>query len=258
MKEKDQFFDYAAEVGLTKHLGNVAATDRLVELCHIGEDTYVLDVGCGSGATPAYLASVYGCQVMGVDILPRMIDRARELAARKGVSDMTDFRVGDAQDLPFPDSQFDAVITESVTAFPEDKGLAVSEYVRVLKPGGYLGLNESTWLKTPPPPEVLAWAAQEVGATVSPLTKDEWASLLQNAELKDLVVEIQEIDVKDEAKGILARYGFTGLIRILGRTFKLYFRNKNYRDFVKNVSQSGITPENLTEYFGYGIYVGRK
>jgi ubiquinone/menaquinone biosynthesis C-methylase UbiE len=258
MNINDQFFDFAAEVGLTKHLGNVDATDRLAELCQINRESYVLDVGCGTGATAAYLADVYGCRVMGVDILPRMIDRARELAARKGVSDLTDFRVGDAQDLPSPDDQFDAVITESVTAFPADKAKAVSEYMRVLKPGGYLGLNESTWLKTPPPPEVIAWASQEVGATVSPLTKDQWAGLLEKTGFRELVVEIQEIDVKDEAKGILARYGFSGMIRILGRTFKLYFGNKNYRDFVKGVSQSGITPENLTEYFGYGIYVGKK
>ncbi len=258
MNEKESFFDFAAEVGLTKHLGNVAATDKLAELCRITSESYVLDVGCGSGATPAYLASVYGCRVMGVDILPRMVDRAGELAVRKGVSDRTEFRVADAQDLPFPEEHFDAVITESVTAFPEDKERAVSEYARVLKNGGYVGLNESTWLKTPPPPERLAWAAQEVGATVTPLTKEEWADLLGEAGFKDLVVEIREIDIKDEAKGILARYGFSGMTRILGRTFKLYFRNQHYREFVKGVKQSGITPEDLTEYFGYGIYVGRK
>jgi ubiquinone/menaquinone biosynthesis C-methylase UbiE len=166
--------------------------------------------------------------------------------------------VADAQDLPFPDQQFDAVITESVTAFPEDKERAVSEYTRVLKPGGYVGLNESTWLKTPPPPEIIEWASQEVGATVTPLTRDEWTGLLEKAGLQDLVVEIQEIDVQDEARGILARYGFGGMLRILGRTFKLYFGNQNYREFVKGVRQSGVTPDNLTEFFGYGIYVGRK
>jgi arsenite methyltransferase len=258
MDEIKDFFDFAAEVGLTKHLGNVAATDKIADLCQINQDTYVLDVGCGSGATPCYLAQARNCRVMGVDILPRMIDRARELAVNKGVSGLTEFRVADAQDLPFPDNLFDAVITESMTAFPEDKKQAVNEYARVLKPGGYVGLNESTWLKSPVPPEVEAWASQEVGAAVKPLTKDEWSGLLEKAGLLDRVVEIMEIDVKDEAKGILARYGFSGMVRILGRTFKLYFRNKHYRQFVKGVTREGVTPENLSEYFGYGIYVGRK
>jgi len=258
VEKQDHFFDFAAEVGLTKHLGNVDATDRLTELCQIDRGAYVLDVGCGSGATAVYLAEIKGCRVMGVDILPRMVVRATELAKRKDVTGLTEFRVADAQDLPFPDQQFDAVITESVTAFPEDKERAVSEYTRVLKPGGYVGLNESTWLKTPPPPEIIEWASQEVGATVTPLTRDEWTGLLEKAGLQDLVVEIQEIDVQDEARGILARYGFGGMLRILGRTFKLYFGNQNYREFVKGVRQSGVTPDNLTEFFGYGIYVGRK
>jgi hypothetical protein len=71
-------------------------------------------------------------------------------------------------------------------------------------------------------------------------------------------MEIMEIDIRDEAKGILARYGFFGMIRILGRTFKLYLRNPAYRQFVKGVRQEGITPDVLIDYFGYGIYVGMK
>lgn len=258
MEKAEHFFDFAAEVGLTKHLGNLGATDRLVELCHIDRGKYILDVGCGSGATAVYLAETIGCKVVGVDILPRMVDRAQELAERKGAGGLTEFRTADAQELPFPDDIFDAVITESVTAFPADKLRAVKEYARVLKPGGYVGLNESTWLKTPPPPEVAAWAAQEVGATVNPLSREEWAALLERAGFRDLVVEIQEIDIQDEARGILARYGLGGMLRVLGRTFKLYRKNPAYREFVKGVRQEGITPDNLTEYFGYGIYVGRK
>jgi len=139
MEEKSAFFDFAAYVGLTKHLGGVAATDDLLELCHVGEDAYVLDVGCGAGVTPCYIARVYGCRVVGVDINEEMIERSRERAGRENLTDLVTFRVADAQDLPFDDGLFDAVITESVTAFPEDKQKAVLEYARVTKPGGYVG-----------------------------------------------------------------------------------------------------------------------
>jgi ubiquinone/menaquinone biosynthesis C-methylase UbiE len=169
MEDEQHFFHFAAEVGLTKHLGGVGATEELVELCHIGKGSYVLDVGCGAGVTPCLLARRYGCRVVGVDILEGMIQRSRERAKREGVTDLVEFRVADAQDLPFEDGLFDAVITESVTAFPEDKQRAVDEYVRVTKPGGYVGLNESVWLKTPPPPDVVAWASQDVGANVQPV-----------------------------------------------------------------------------------------
>jgi len=258
MSKKEGFFDFAAEVGLTKHLGSLEATERLVELCQIKAGDFVLDVGCGVGATPVHLAKEVGCRIMGVDILPRMIERAQELAVKDGVDHLVEFKLSDAQKLQFPDNYFDVVITESVTAFPEDKQCAVNEYARVLKPGGFVGLNESTWLKAPIPPEIASWTSRQVGSSATPLLREEWTGLLENAGFKDLFEEILEIDVKDEAGGIFRRYGFRRMMQIMGRTFKLYLRSPAYREFAKNLKQEGITPENLSDYFGYGIYVGRK
>jgi arsenite methyltransferase len=258
MESAEHFFDFAAEVGLTKHIGGLEATDKLVELCHISAGSYVLDVGCGAGATPAYLVKRYRCKVVGVDISQRMIERSEEIAQREGVAGRIEFRVADAQDLPFDDNLFDAVITESVTAFPEDKQAAVNEYARVTRPGGYVGLNESTWLKTPPPPEVVAWASQEVGAQVKPLSREEWVGLLENAGLQELEVTIYGIDTREEASGIVRRYRWRGMLRVFRRMVSLYLRNPAYREFVKGVRDQGLTPPNLQEYFGYGLYVGRK
>lgn len=258
MKEEERFFDFAAEVGLTKHLGGLDATEVLVELCHIGPGRCVLDVGCGAGQTPVYLAKQHGCHVVGVDILPRMVERAEERAQGAGVAELVEFRVADAQELPFDDGTFDAVITESASAFPEDKQQAVNEYARVTKPGGFVGLNESTWLRTPPPPEIVAWASLEVGAQVAPLTSEAWQALLENAGLHDLVGRVHPISIKEESQGILRRYGFGGMFRSLWRALRLYLRNPNYRAFVKRVQGQGVVPANLTDYFGYGLYVGRK
>ena len=181
MENEQSFFDFAAEAGLTKHIGGVAATEELMELCHVGAGQYILDVGCGAGVTPCFIAKRYGCRVVGVDISEGMIARSRERAQREGVADRVEFRVADAQDLPFEDDLFDAVITESVTAFPEDKQRAVCEYARVTKPGGYVGINESTWRKVPPPPELIAWAAQAPDTSVNPLPSEEWEGLLAGA-----------------------------------------------------------------------------
>jgi arsenite methyltransferase len=258
MENAKLFFDFAAEVGLTKHLGGRGATEELVELCHISEGAYVLDVGCGVGVTPCFIAKRYGCKVAGVDISERMIDRSRERAKREGLADRAEFKVADAQDLPYEDDLFDAVITESATAFPEDKQSAVNEYVRVTKPGGYVGLNESTWLKVPPPPELVAWTCQNVGANVQPLTSDGWVGVLEGAGLKEIFVRTYTINTQDEARGALQRYGCRGMMGVLCRALLLYTKNPTYRRFVKGVGEEGITPESLDEYFGYGIYVGRK
>ena len=258
MMQEKHFFEFAAETGLTKHFGSNDATDQLVTLCQIDADSCVLDVGCGVGATPCYLAETVGCRVVGVDILPKMVERSKERAEKLGLTGRLNFRVADAQDLPFEDERFDAVITESVTSFPEDKQQAVNEYARVLKPGGCVGLNESTWLKVPPPPELVAWVRQDVGAAVMPQTAAGWQNLLVTAGLQDIHTTILEVDVKDEGRGILQRYGLGGMLTMIARAFRLYLRNPHYRQFVKEVNQGGIIPEGFRDTFGYGIYVGRK
>jgi SAM-dependent methyltransferase len=258
MEKQQTFFDFAAKVGITKHIGSLEATQALIELCHIGEGKCVLDVGCGVGVTPCSIARRYGCRVVGVDILEGMIERSKERAKREGVMDRVEFRVADAQDLPFEDGLFDAVITESVTAFPEDKQKAVNEYVRVTKPEGYVGLSESTWLKVPPPPELIAWASQDLGANIKPLTSSEWVGLLESAGLGEIVAKTYAINVRNEARGMSRRYGWGGMLGILCRMFSLYATSPAYRKFVKEVRENEITPANLDEYFGYGLYVGRK
>jgi arsenite methyltransferase len=172
-----------------------------------------------------------------------MVERSRERAPRQQTADKIEFKVADAQSLPFEDGLFDAVITESVTAFPEDKQQAVNEYVRVTMP---------------PPPEVVAWAAQEVGANVKPLTQEAWSGLLVAAGLNEITVKIFAVSLQDEAKGILRRYGFRGMAGIVGRMLLLYARNPAYRKFVREIRRTGIVPQNLEEYFGYGLFVGRK
>jgi hypothetical protein len=82
--------------------------------------------------------------------------------------------------------------------------------------------------------------------------------LLEGAGLDDIVVHTQGIDTRDEARGILGRYGYLSMVRVFGRMLGLYLRNPAYRRFVRGVRQEGVTPEHLDEYFGYGLYVGRK
>jgi ubiquinone/menaquinone biosynthesis C-methylase UbiE len=258
MNQKPDFFDFAAEVGMTKHIGSLKATKKLLALCRIDSAKTVLDVGCGAGATPAFIAREYGCRVFGVDIKARMVERSNEAAARAGVSDLVECRVGDAQDLPFEDDFFDIVITESVTAFPKDKQKAVNEYVRVTKPGGSVGLNETTWLRYPPEPGMEAWVEQDIGGNAKPQTTKAWIALLENAGLQEIESNVSPIQLSEEARSLMGRYGCRGMLRIFRRLIGLYVRSSNYRAFVKNLRQEEVIPENIEDYLGYGLYVGRK
>jgi ubiquinone/menaquinone biosynthesis C-methylase UbiE len=247
-----RYFDMLADIGITKHMGSLKATEEMVGLCQIGADSYVLDVGCGVGLTPSYLARNYGCRVMGVDIFPGMIERSKEQAQRDQVEDRVEFRVADAQELPFEDDLFDAVIVESVNVFVPDMPRAFEEYARVTKPGGYVGMNESTWLE-PPAQDAVDYMAK-IGARL--LTAEEWEALLVGAGLQDVVARAYRINYREEAKGRVKRFGFGGMMRGLLRIFPVYFRNPSAQAVLKQAFSS--MPRLIAETMGYGVYVGRK
>lgn len=101
----------------------------------------VLDIACGSG-NAALVAGRRDCDVTGIDYVPELIERARMRAATDGVD--IDFRVGDAQALPFPDASFDVVLSVLGVMFAPDQEKAASELLRVCRPGGTIGL--ASWM----------------------------------------------------------------------------------------------------------------
>ena len=84
------------------------ATKEMIELCRIEKGKLILDVGCGTGKTSCYITKKYGCSVVGVDISKKMISWSQKRAIREGLEDKIEFRVSDAQNLPFEDRIFDA------------------------------------------------------------------------------------------------------------------------------------------------------
>ena len=153
LEDSRAYFQFLANMGLTKHVGSIRATRELLDLCHIGREAgqVVLDVGCGVGATPVYLAKRYDVRVVAVDLLAEMVRQARARANVEKVTEHIAFTAADARMLPFEDGIFDVVITASVNVFFDDKEQAIREYARVTKPGGYVGLTEMTWMTTPSP-----------------------------------------------------------------------------------------------------------
>jgi arsenite methyltransferase len=149
--EQRTYFNLLAEIGHTKHIGGVKATGRLVELIEPRRGGAVLDVGCGVGIAPVFLAKQFGCRVTGIDITPLMLQRARERALREGVSELVDFRVADMHALPFQDNAFDSAIAESVITFSHDKVDVLNELARVVRPGGVVAFTEAIFVQPPPP-----------------------------------------------------------------------------------------------------------
>jgi SAM-dependent methyltransferase len=125
--------DYAAVAReLIPELGRV-----LVDACDIGPGQHVLDVAAGTGnvAIPAARA---GAEVTASDLAPELLDIGRRLADDAGLS--LEWRRADAEALPFTDGAFDIVTSSVGVMFAPHHQVAADELVRVLRPGGRLGL----------------------------------------------------------------------------------------------------------------------
>jgi SAM-dependent methyltransferase len=110
----------------------------LIEAAGIKPGEQVLDVGCGSGLTSRDAARRAGDgHVLGVDLSSPMLELARRLADREGVSNVT-FEQCDAQVHPFPDAHFDVVLSRSGLMFFGDFRVAFTNLARALRPGGRL------------------------------------------------------------------------------------------------------------------------
>jgi ubiquinone/menaquinone biosynthesis C-methylase UbiE len=245
------YFDIQAYIGTTKHMGGLAATKELATLCHIDRDTYVLDVGCGVGATACYLAKTYGARVVGIDIHESMVAQARERARREGVEGLVEFRIADARDLPFEDALLGAVITESAASFVEDKQRVLYEAARVTEPGGHVGFNEEVWLKAPSR-RLVEFAKRTWD--VEPLDLAGWADMLEDAGLRDIVVKPHTVSPWREASQ-LKRYQLTDMIRMASRILRFYVRRPTFR---KYMAERRSVPKDLFDYLGYALFVGRK
>ncbi len=114
---------------------------RLVRLASVKPGQTVLDVGTGTGVVALTVARV-GAKVTGIDLTPELLEQAKVTGETLGFNELV-WRVGDAEDLPFPDSSFDVVLSQFGHMYAPRPEIATKEMLRVLKPGGTIAF--ATW-----------------------------------------------------------------------------------------------------------------
>ena len=147
-------------------------SELLCEAADLRAGSKVLDVATGSGNT-ALAAARRRCQVTAIDYVPSLLDRARERAAVERLE--VRFEEGDAEQLPYGDGSFDAVLSTFGVMFAPDQERAAREMLRVCRRGGRIGLAGWTpegfvgqWFQlsaryAPPPPGLpppLRWGTE--------------------------------------------------------------------------------------------------
>jgi sterol 24-C-methyltransferase len=227
---------YRLLLGGTKHYGFYPAGSRglsMARAMRLMEDklgatldlppgSRVLDAGCGQGDVAVRLATRFGLEVDGVDLLGFNLERARRKASRLGLAGSLRFHRRDYTDLPFPDATFDGAYTMETLVHAYDHRLALRELGRVLKPGAKLVLFEYS---VPPRPQMTA-AQRELFDYVVELSAmrslpgfvhDGFPALLDQAGFEPIAVE----DISERVSPMVRRLARICLVpaqlaRVLG------------------------------------------
>lgn len=161
----------------------------------------VLDLGCGAGFDCFLAARQVGesGRVIGVDMTPEMLSRARE-NARKGGYTNVEFRLGEIEHLPVADESVDVIISNCVINLSPEKEQVFREAFRVLRPGGRLAVADMVSL-APLPLEVREDLALYAGCLAGAATVDELRAMLAEAGFVDIVIRPKDSDQLLEAWG---------------------------------------------------------
>ena len=160
-----------------------------VALASLKDGETVLDLGSGPGFDCFLAANKVGKRgkVIGVDMTPDMLDRARE-NARKGNYSNVEFRLGEIENLPAADNSVDAVISNCVINLSPDKKQVFKEAYRVLKPGGRLMVSDMVVTKELP--EAIKESVEGyIGCLSGAISKDEYLEAVRNAGFREVRIE---------------------------------------------------------------------
>jgi len=159
-----------------------------VALASLKEGETVLDLGSGAGFDCFLAANKVGKtgRVIGVDMTPEMLDKARQ-NVRKGKYGNVEFRRGEIEKLPVEDNYVDVIISNCVINLSPDKPAVFREAFRVLKPGGRLMVSDIVLLKELPD-FVKESVAAYVGCISGAMLKDDYLGAIKSAGFKDVQV----------------------------------------------------------------------
>jgi ubiquinone/menaquinone biosynthesis C-methylase UbiE len=171
---------------VSHHLQMVS--EVLCEAVDVHAGTAVLDIACGNGNT-ALAAARRGCRVIGIDLTPALLEQGRQRAAAERLA--IDFQEGDAEHLTFDAATFNTVLSTFGIMFVPDRTQALREMLRVLKPGGKIGL--ANWWSGTARAHTAILAKYSSAPPPNPWTQEEGVRTLFGETVRTLSIRVQQV-----------------------------------------------------------------
>ncbi len=169
------------------------------EHAHLKAGDTVVDLGSGAGNDCFVARSLVGesGQVIGVDMTPAMIDKARQNARKLGFGNVT-FRYGEIEDLPLEDNLADVVVSNCVLNLVPNKARAFAETYRILKPGGHFSISDVV-VRGDLPDALRASAELYAGCVSGALHQQEYLHIIQQSGFQNVRIQKEHaITLSDE------------------------------------------------------------
>ncbi len=168
-------------------------------IASLQEGETVLDLGSGAGFDCFLAAQKVGKngKVIGVDMTPEMIDKARE-NAQKDNYPQVEFRLGEIEHLPAADNSIDVVISNCVINLAPDKKQVLKETYRVLKPGGRLSISDLA-LRRQLPAKIRENVEAYVGCIAGAVLIDEYKRIVKETGFNDIKFTVNDASSSDDA-----------------------------------------------------------
>jgi arsenite methyltransferase len=239
-------------LGDSFHPGGTALTAYLGAALRLEPAQRVLDVAAGQGTSAIHLAQCFGCSVLGIEYSHIAVEHATLAAQTAGVAHLVTFEQGDAEQLPVPAASFDVVMCECAFCTFPNKATAASEFVRVLSPGGRVGLSDLTRTGEIPADlqGLLAWIA--CIADAQPL--EEYIRYLTGVGLTVQLVEQHDEALTDMVRGIQAKLLGTELLVKLN---KITLPAEVDLEQAKTMAKAAATAIQARQ-FGYAVVTATK
>jgi ubiquinone/menaquinone biosynthesis C-methylase UbiE len=162
--------------------GGLRNVIKVAQQAFVERGSRVLEIGTSTGFTAIELSRLTKCQVTAVDINEPSLEVARDRARRAGVAEQVTFELQDAQKLPYASNSFDLVFCGNVPSLIPDRKAALAEFVRVVRPGGFIAAIPMYYTKQPS--EALVRQVSEAqGADLRPLNRQQWLEFYDSDQL---------------------------------------------------------------------------
>lgn len=254
--EKMNYTDFIAFIQETNRCPGGKDTIRKIKnILNIDQEFTILDIGSNTGFNSLELAHITKSKIFGIDVSEKCVMESNRKLSEDilDVKNRVSFQIGSAYNIPFSENSFDLIIAGGATAFMTDKGKAINEYERVVKPWRYVCITP-LFYNSMPPKELIHKINNLIGNEIKVMNLQDWINIFLTTNLNLELYYVEENKIKNRSENDIDKYVDYFLnkphIKDLEDSVRVVIRDK-WKNYIEVFNENH-------EYLSYAIVLFRK